>query len=60
MSVQEDDIGDWSLRKLAQLKPEELHLKTFKNQFTVPIDNEEIAFRGSFEYVQVMYQQVYF
>ena len=59
MSVQEDDIEDWSLRNLAQLRPKELHLETFKNRFTVPIVDEEIAFRGSFEYVQVMHQQVF-
>jgi signal transduction histidine kinase len=49
---------DWSLRKLALLKPKELHLETFKNKFTVPIVNGELAQGGSFEYVQIMHQQV--
>jgi signal transduction histidine kinase len=44
---------------LAKLKPQELHLETFKNKFTVPIENEEGEYRGSFEYVQIMHQQVY-
>ena len=44
---------------MALLKPEELHLTTFKNQFTVEIENEEYKYRGSFEYVQIMHQQVY-
>ena len=50
---------DWSLRKLALLKPKELHLTTFKNKFTVPVENNKLAYRGSFEFVQIMHQQVY-
>jgi hypothetical protein len=53
-----DQNEDWSLRNLAQLKPKELHLETFKNKFTVPIVNGEVAQGGSFEYVQIMHQQV--
>jgi len=53
-----DQKEDWSLRKLAGLKPKELHLETFKNKFTVPIVNGEVAQGGSFEYVQIMHQQV--
>jgi signal transduction histidine kinase len=60
LSVQENEQNeDWSLRKLAQLQPKELHLETFKNRFTVPIENDDIAYRGSFEYVQIMHQQVF-
>jgi hypothetical protein len=54
-----DQKEDWSLRNLARLKPKELHLETFKNKFTVPIVSSEVAQRGSYEYVQIMHQQVY-